>query len=82
MMMMLANNYTMVEDIVRGTSCQDFVQQAYIHIDYLALTASHRRGNNPGHRKNINKTFSSSFYSLPLGTRKVFYFMLDNIIPA
>lgn len=47
MMMMLANNYTMLQDVVRGTSCQDFVQQAYIHIDYIALTVSHKRGNNP-----------------------------------
>jgi hypothetical protein len=43
-MMLLANNYTMVD--VRGTSCQDFVQKAYIHIDCIALTASHKRGNN------------------------------------
>lgn len=46
MMMMLANNYTMVQDVVWGTSYQDFVQQAYVHTDYIALTASHKRGNN------------------------------------
>lgn len=45
-MMMLANNYTMVQDVVWGTSYQDFVQQAYVHTDYIALTASSKRGNN------------------------------------
>lgn len=46
MMMMLANNYTMVQDVVWDTSYQDFVQQAYIHTDYIALTPSHKRRNN------------------------------------
>lgn len=45
-MMRLANNYTMVQDVVQGTSCQDFVPQAYTHIDCGALTTSHKRGNN------------------------------------
>lgn len=45
-MMMLANNYTMIQDVVWGASYQDFVQQACVHTDYIALTASHKRGNN------------------------------------
>ena len=44
--MILANNYTMVQDVVWGTSYQDFVQQAYVHTDYIALTASRKRGSN------------------------------------
>lgn len=89
MMMMLANNYTMVQDVVWGTSYQDFAQQAYIHTDYIALTASHKRGNNLSeaitqhmYKKNTKQNiiflflFSASWY------KQSSLLMLDSIISA
>lgn len=90
-MMMLANNYTMVQDVGWGTSYQDFVPQAYVHTDYIALTASHKRENNLSeaitqdmHKK--KKNTKQNIFFLPLLSASWYkqntLLMLDNIISA
>lgn len=88
-MMMLANNYTMVQDVGWGTSYQDFVLQAYVHTDYIALTASHKRENNLSEaitQDMYKKNSKQNIIFLPLLSASWYkqntLLRLDNIISA